>query len=153
MLSPLHVKRGAITLPAAAVNNAAVGTTVIDTLGSDYIMIDIQIGVTDSNLSNFQVYESDLANMSGGTAVPKTVFGTDLNDAGTTSILPLAASDDNKAYGIFIDLRARKRYLDVQLTSAAGSAGAFITGNYYLFRNEHTPATAVEAGWAQRMIA
>lgn len=141
-------------IPVAIVNNAAVSSLVIDTLGFDYLEFIVQLGATDIALSAFKVQESDTktnsTTLSSGADVTGTVFGTDANDAGSTSTLP-SATDDNKIYKFEIDLRGRKRYLQVQATVGSGSTGAYVSGIAELSRGQQVPTTAADKGVAQLM--
>ncbi len=56
------------------------------------------------------------------------VYGTSAGIAGTTSALP-TATDDNKCFKFEIDLRGRKRYLDLVATCGDGATGTFATAS------------------------
>jgi hypothetical protein len=141
-------------LPVAIVDNAAVSSLVIDTLGFGYLEIAVQLGATDIALTAFKVQEADAktnsTTLTSGADVTGTVFGTDANDTGSTSTLP-SATDDNKIYKFEIDLRGRKRYLQVQATVGNGSAGAFIAAIAALSRGAQVPTSAADKGVAQLM--
>jgi hypothetical protein len=83
--------------------------------------------------------------------VAGAIFGTSNNDTGSASTLP-AATDDNKLYAIEADLRGRKRYLDLVLTGGDGTTGTYLSALVILSRAQDAPRTAVEAGFAQRLI-
>lgn len=137
-----------VTPPVASVNNASALTTTIDTLGYDYCHIAVQFGVMDAALTVLKVQESDYANMSGAADITGAVYGTSTNLAGATSSLP-ASTNDNTVFGFDIDLKARKRYLDVVTTvGAAGTTGAFITTQAYLSRAGAALDTAADRGYA-----
>ena len=72
------------------------------------------------------VQESEASDMTGAVDVTGLVFGTSTNTAGSTSALP-SATDDNKFFVFKIDLRGRKRYLDLIATAGDGTAGTFLT--------------------------
>ncbi len=134
------------TPPVASVNNASALTTTIDTAGFDQATIHACIGVADAALTALKVQESDYANMSGAADVTGLVYGTSTDIAGATSALP-ASTNDNTVFTFDIDLKARKRYLDVVATvGAAGTTGAFITCLTILSRAEQTPTTATQRG-------
>jgi hypothetical protein len=90
--------------------------------------------------------------LSGAADIVGTRFGTDANDTGSTAAVP-SATDDNKFFGFFIDLRGRKRHIDLVLTGGDGVAGAFFCAWAELWRAKDAPRTALEAGYAQRMVA
>lgn len=141
-------------LPVAIVNNAAVSSLVIDTLGFAYLEIVVQLGATDIALTAFKVQEADAKSsataLTSGADVTGTVFGTDTADTGSASVLP-GATDDNKIYKFEIDLRGRKRYLQVQATVGNGSTGAFLAAIAELSRGAQVPTTAADKGVAQLM--
>lgn len=142
-----------VTPPVASVNNASALTATIDTLGFDYCSIYVNFGVMDAALTALKVQESDFANMSGAADVTGLVYGTSTNIAGSVSALP-ASTNDNTVFGFDIDLKARKRYLDVVATvGAAGTTGAFATCNAILSRAEQSPTTAAQRGCAEILRA
>ena len=149
-----HVNRKIVNaiIPAAIANNAAVTSQVIDTLGFAYLEFVVQLGATDIALSAFKVQEADAKSsataLTSGADVTGLVFGTSTNDAGSTSTLP-SATDDNKIFKFEIDLRGRKRYLQVQATVGNGTAGAFISAVAELSRGANVPTTAADKGIAQ----
>src|SRR5690348_6053311 len=112
----------AITPPAAIIDNAAATTAAVDTLGFDYAKIVVHFGAMDIAVAAMKVQESEDSGMSGAVDITGLVFGTSTNLAGSTSSLP-SASDDNHFFAFYIDLRGRKRYLDLGLTLGDGSAG------------------------------
>lgn len=139
-----------ITPPAAIVDNAAFATGTLDTLGFAYAEIFVYLGALDIAVAALKVTESDDSGMAGETDITGTVFGTDANDTGSASTLP-SATDDNKCYKFEIDLRGRKRYLDLKLTGGDGTAGTFACAFAFLSRGAQVPTTAAEKGIAQLM--
>jgi hypothetical protein len=133
-----------ITPPAAIVDNAAFTTLELDTKGWDYCQIFAFIGATDIALTVLQVTESDAAG-SGHAAITGTVVGTAANIDGATSALP-GAGDDNKFVVFDIDLRGRKRYLDLNVTIGDGSVGGFVAAWAMLSRGKEAPVTMAERG-------
>ncbi len=135
-----------VTPGVASVNNASAVTTTIDTLGFDYCTVLVEFGVMDAALTALKVQESDFANMSGGADVTGLVSGTSTNIAGSTSALPTSTAD-NTVYRFDIDLKGRKRYLDLSTTvGAAGTTGAFNSALALLSRAENMVDTATAMG-------
>lgn len=129
------------TPPVAAVNNASALTTTIDTAGFDYAAIIVGMGVSStSGISVLKVQESDFSNMSGAADVTGLVYGTSTDIAGSTSALPVH-TNDNTLWAFEIDLRARKRYLDLVVTVDNAGTGAFVTVLTGLGRAEQPPTT------------
>jgi hypothetical protein len=131
-----------ITPPAAKVDNAAFTTAAIDTCpdGNKYDQCDIflYIGDLDIAVAAAKVQESESSDMSNPADVTGAVGG-----AGFT--LP-GAGDDNKISRISLDLRKRKRYLDLVITGGDGSTGAYATFWAVLSRPHISPNSAAERG-------
>lgn len=145
-MSPQLPKFLNTTPPAAIYDKASATTTEIDTIGFDWCRIIVILGATDIAMSALKVGESDTSGGGGGyTDITGLVFGTSTNSEGSTSSLP-SASDDNDIFVFDIDLRGRKRYLDVTATFGDGSAGTYACILTELFRGEKEPATAAESG-------
>lgn len=147
-----QVKYVTITPPTAIVNNGSYTTTAVDTAGYDHLTVLVQLGASDIAMTALKVQESDDSGMSNAADITATVFGTATNDAGSTSALP-TANDDNDIFAIEIPLQGRKRYLDVVATAGNGSAGTYATIIGILGKASTGPATAVESGLNQRLIA
>ena len=143
-----------VIAPAAIVDNASFTSNVIDTLGFRYATIVVHIGALDIAVAALKVQESDTkasdTALTSGDDITGTIFGTDANDTGSTSTLP-AATADNKFFVFEIDLRGRKRYLDLVLTGGDGSAGTYASAIAILERGEAAPASATSKGVSQLM--
>jgi hypothetical protein len=133
-----------VTPPAAVYDNASATTTSIDTRGYDWCRIIVSLGAIDIAMTALAVGESDTDGSYNN--ITGLVFGTSTNSAGSTSALP-TASDDDDVFVFDIDLRGRKRYLDVTATCGNSStAGTYLSILCELYRGEKQPATATEAG-------
>ena len=152
MLDPQRRKLVAVTPPAAIYDDASLTCAIIDTLGYDLCEIVLHLGATDIAMTALKVQESDASNMANATDITATVMGTAANDAGSTSTLP-SATDDNKFFSFLIDLRGKKRYLQLVATCGNGSAGTYACAWAGLYRGEKMPQTAAEGGLSQRMVA
>lgn len=128
-----------ITPPAAIVNNASYTTAEIDTAGWEHLTIVVQLGATDIAMTALTVTESDTSG-SGHASVTGLVWGTSTNLDGSTSALP-SSTDDNKFQVAQIDLRGRKRYIDLTATIGNGATGAFFTAFAILERGEVAPSS------------
>lgn len=144
MIPAQNYKLVSITPPAAIVDNASYTTSEIDTNGFDYAQIVVYLGATDIAMTALAVTESDTTG-SGHANVTGLVYGTSTDIDGTTSALP-AATDDNKFFVFDIDLRGRKRYLDVTATAGNGTAGTYATIFAMLWRADETPHSASTRG-------
>ena len=142
-----NCKLVSVTPPAAIVDNASYTTSEIDTLGFDYAKIVVYLGATDIAMTALAVTESDTSG-AGHANVSGLVWGTAENIAGSTSTLP-SATDDNKFFVFDIDLKGRKRYLDVTATAGDGTSGTFAVIWAELSRAEDTPTTAAQRGAAE----
>ena len=123
--------------PKAISDNAAVATTEIDTAGFDHCTIAVYIGATDIALAVCKVQESDTSG-SGMADISGLDSDGDTNTAGSAATLP-TATDDNKMILFEIDMRGRKRYLDLALTTGDGTAGSFVTAIAVLYRGGLSP--------------
>jgi hypothetical protein len=144
MIPIQNTKFAHIAAAEALVDNAALATTVVDCLGYNYARIYFRLGTTDIALTALEVQESD-ASGSGFAAVTGLVYGTSTTIAGTTSALPTATSDAG-VYVFDIDLRKRKRYLDLSVTFGDGTAGGWAYAFAILDRADISPTTAADAG-------
>jgi len=142
-----NCKLVSMTPPAAIVDDASYTTAEVDTLGFDYAKIVVYLGATDIAMTALAVTESDTSG-SGHANVTGLVWGTSNNIAGSTSTLP-SATDDNKFFVFDIDLKGRKRYLDLTATAGDGTAGTFAVAWCELSRAEDTPTTAAKRGAAE----
>ncbi|VTS03557.1 Uncharacterized protein OS=Marichromatium purpuratum 984 GN=MARPU_09545 PE=4 SV=1 [Gemmata massiliana] len=151
-MKPTKYKTVLVTPPAAIVNNAAFATATIDTLGFSYLEIFVAFGAMDIGSTLLKVQESDDPGMSGAVDVVGTRVGTDPNDTGAASTLPSATSD-NTMFKFEIDLKGRKRYLDLFLTGGNGATGTFAVAWANLHEGDSAPTSAADKGVAQLMRA
>ena len=141
-----------VTSPAAIVDNASFTTNTIDTEGYDACAIYFTVGATDIAMTALKVQESDDSGMSGAADVTGLVYGTSTNpDTGSTSALP-TADDDDSVFGFFVDLKGRKRYLDVVATAGNGSTGTYGSCIAVLYKGDVVPTTATARGLAANLI-
>jgi hypothetical protein len=144
MIALQNTKFVSVTPPGAILDNAVATTAEIDTAGWDYCTIVVYLGATDIAMDELTVTESDTSG-SGHAAVTGLVFGTSANIDGSTSALP-SATDDNTFQVFEIDLRGRKRYLDVTADVGNGTLGTYITILAILSRGSETGVTIAERG-------
>lgn len=133
-------------VPPAAIkdNTAFVDIEDIDCAGWDYLTIVWQQGATDVITAALAVADSDDAT----TYVNFATVGTTATIAGTTSALP-AATPDNQLHIFEIDLRKRKRYIQVDATAGNGSTGTFASALGILSRGDSVTQTAAARGAVQ----
>jgi hypothetical protein len=126
---PIHSKPVMIAAPTALVDNSAVTTTEVDTLGFDYASFYLYVGTTDIALTDLIVQETDTAG-SGYSDIAATDFtsSSQYDVEGTALALPSATADTTWRV-IHVNLVGRKRYLDLDITVGDGTAG----GWYYAF--------------------
>lgn len=151
MIPLLNCKYVAITNPAAIVDNAAFTTTEIDTAGYDWLTVVVHIGATDIPFATLKAQESDTAG-SGHADITGLVFGTSTNTDGSTSAVP-SATDDNKLFAFHINLKGRKRYIDISATGGDGTVGAYMSAIGILGRAEQAPNTATARGFDEELLA
>ncbi|AMV30063.1 hypothetical protein VT84_37060 [Gemmata sp. SH-PL17] len=151
-MKPTKYKTVLVTPPGAIVDNAAFATATIDTLGFSYLEIFVAFGAMDIAATLLKVQESDDSGMSGAVDIVGTRVGTDPNDTGATSTLPSATSD-NTIFKFEIDLKGRKRYLDLNLTGGDGTTGTYAVVWANLHEGDVAPTSAADKGAAQLMRA
>lgn len=141
-----------ITPPAAIVDNASYTTAAVDTFGFNKARITVYLGATDIAMAALKLQESDDSGMSGATDIPGAVFGTSTNpDTGSASALP-SASNDNGFFTFFVDLKGRKRYIDLVATAGDGTAGTFAVAFADLYDANNVPSNASERGAVANLI-
>lgn len=129
-----------VTPPAAIVDNAAVTTGAIDTLGYDHLTIFLILGAIDIAPASSSIIHSDASNL----ASPATIA-----TGGTDYDLATAADSDNETHIFEIDMRGKKRYVDFAITGGDGSAGAYFTVLAVLSKPQAAPVTAAQRGAEQ----
>ena len=125
-------------------SNASWTTVEIDTLGYNYATIIVNIGATDIAMAALKVQESDtsgsgFADISGADCDG----GTDID--GSTAALP-SATDDNNVVVFQVNLRGRKRYLDLVATAGNGAAGTFASAVVVLSDSDVQPESVSDTG-------
>jgi hypothetical protein len=142
MIATMNQKVVQVIAPRAILDDASWTTVEIDTKGFRHCTIYFMLGATDIDISALKVQESDTAG-SGHADI------TGLVCSGTTGDARLpTATDDNLIFAFQIDLRGRKRYLDLVATIANGSTGGFAAAWAVLSRAEEMPNTVAERGLA-----
>ena len=132
------------TPPAAIIDDSAVTVAEIDTLGFDRLTIYVILGATDIGITVCKLTESDSAG-SGHADISGADFdgGTDID--GSADALP-AATDDNKIFVFDVDLKKRKRYIDMGLTVGDGTTGAYVCVMARLTRGVEAPVAVANMG-------
>ena len=138
--------------PQVIVNGTAWNSNVIDTRDFAYCEILVSLGALDAALTVLKVQEADAetngTTLTNGADVTGLIFGTSTGSEGSASTLP-SATADNLLYALNIDLKGRKRYLQIQATIASGSAGGYLSALARLSRDAVAPITATGFGCAQ----
>lgn len=125
-----------VTPPAAIVDDAAFTTAAIDTAGFSQLTIVLYLGALDIAFASMSVRHSDNSDMSSPTT---------LSTGGTDFTLPVDTRDNSIA--IFnVDLKGRKRYVDLEMTGGNGTAGTYATALAILSRAAAKPNTAAKRG-------
>ena len=141
------MKIATVIRPVAILDDASWTTIEIDTLGWEHALVVFDYAFSDIAMAAFAVTESDTAG-SGHANVTGLIFGTSNNTSGAASTLP-SATDDGLIFACEIDLKARKRYLDLTLTAGNGATGTFAVAWCVLSRGKALPITAAERGCSQ----
>lgn len=120
--------------PQAIKDDGSWTTAEVDTNGFDAATLIVHVGATDIAFAALAVTESDTTG-SNHANVTGLIWGTSANIDGSTSALP-AAGDDNTFQRADIDLRGRKRFLDLTATAGDGTAGTYASAVWLLWRSE-----------------
>lgn len=138
MIHAQEVKYLEVIAPQAIKDDASWTTSQIDTLGFDYCTVLVHIGATDIAMAALKIQESD-TDGSNFSDVTGLIYGTSTNTDGSTSTLP--AADADNTFAVFqIDLRGRKRYLDLVATAGDGTSGTYASAVAILERAKDGPA-------------
>lgn len=133
-----------VVAPAAIVDNASFTTNEIDTLDYDYATIVFNLGATDIAMTALKVQESDTSG-SGFADVGGLDMDGDTDLDGSAAELP-SATDDGSVVVFQVDLRGRKRYLDLVATAGDGSTGTYGSAVAILTKGAVYGATSDEMG-------
>ena len=128
-----------ITPPQILVNANSWTCAEIDTLGYDYCLIVVQLGVLAADMTALRLTESNNAGQDHVNIDAATLANAKaINIDGDVSALPVAADDDT--FQVFeLDLRARRRYL--QLVATAGAGNSYLSAFAILTRAKTKPVT------------
>ena len=132
-------KFAAMVVPAS-VNNTTATEIELDTLGFDYCTIYVYFGDMAAAMTALEIKEGDTSG-SYGSAIAS--YGTTADISGSTSALP-TNGDDNKCFMFDVDLKSRKRY--IELTATNGSGANLIAAFAILSRADEGPVTAADRG-------
>lgn len=139
--------------PAAALEGGSATIAPFDTAGFDYCTIYVQLGVVDCALTALKVQEDNTLTegaLTSAADITGLILGTSTDIDGTVSALPdeTESAFDGLVYAFDIDLRGRKRYLDLVITAEVSeeSAGVFVTAFAVLSRAEQAPVTSAQRG-------
>jgi hypothetical protein len=133
-----------VTPPAAVNDNTAFATTEVDALGARFVTFIIAFGAMDIAAAVLKLKESDTT---GSGFVD--ISGADFSVSPAT--LP-SATDDNHLFAIHVDMRGRKRFLDLSFTAGDGAVGTYATVIALLSRLEEAPNTAAKRGFTQELF-
>lgn len=145
MKHSLNQKFVPITPPGAIVDNAAFTTSAIDTLGFAQLTIVVLFGAMDIAATVLKLQQSDDSGMSGAVDITGANFAVDGTLPGATA--------DNTMYAFHLDLRGKKRYIDLNITGGDGSTGTYATAFAILSRGSECPNSAAERGFAGELFA
>lgn len=135
-----------VTSPVAIKDNASWTTNTIDTLGFTQLDIYIIVGATDVDMATLKLQQSDDSGMSGAADVTNGNFATGTDSAGNATEVP-QDDDDNTLWHISVDLKGKKRYMDLVATGGDGSTGAYMAAMAILSQPSTTPSTKAGRGF------
>lgn len=130
--------------PAAITDASSFTTNEIDTLDFDYATIVFNLGATDIAMTALKVQESDTSG-SGFADITGLDMDGDTAIDGVAAALP-SATDDSSLVVFQVDLRGKKRYLDLVATAGDGAAGTFGSAVAILTKGAVYGGTEAEMG-------
>jgi len=145
------IKKVGMIFPQAIKNNTewvgSKGSTPVsvDTAASGvkahYATITFMVGETDIAVATLKVWHSD----------DDSTYA-EMVDFGTNGTKP-SATDDNGLFGFDIDLRGKRRYLQIEAIAGNGTNGTYAAALCDLFLLNEAPSSDAERGYAQTVKA
>lgn len=114
-----------VVQPTAIVDNTSWTTAEVDTRGFNYATFIFQLGASDIAMAALSLTESDVT-ASGHATIAGADFASATDIDGNATALP-SATDDGKILVVQLDLRKRKRFIDVVATAGNGAAGTYLS--------------------------
>jgi hypothetical protein len=139
-----------ITPPAAAVTAGSFTTAVVDTKGFDYATVVCHFGAIGAGgVTALKLEHSDESSANFGD-ITGANFSGGKGPKGEDLALPVDA-DDNKLFMFQVDMRGKKRYLN--LIATAGAQAVFMSAHAVLSRADVAPvaSTALANGGTCRV--
>ena len=140
MISAQHCKYASITAPVAV--DGTMTTAFVDTAGYSYATVILHQGVSAAAITTLTLGDCDT---SGGSYDTFVTYGTTADIEGATTIKP-ATSEAGKIFAIQVDLRGRKRYLDLSVVNDGTDPGNVASAICILSRPEQKPVTVADHG-------
>jgi len=132
----------AIIISQASTTNGATATGYVDTLGYDYLTVDVITSTSNAASNNPSVLKLGEGDT---TASFSDVSGT-VGDTDWT--IPDSVTSGNWGVRFNVDLRGRKRYVNVSLSPTTTQV---VTALGTLHRGDESPSSATEAGVKARV--
>jgi hypothetical protein len=133
-------KRGSI--PASVATNAT-HTLVIDTLGSDQVTIDLNLGTATATTAASVLKLAEGATTSAFDDIPAYTGGTAVSSSVGFVIPARSATNVSDMVTFNVDMRGRKRYLELEVTPGAVTIMGAVAN---LGRLKESPTTAAGQG-------
>lgn len=135
--------KAVLVLATTSLTNGATGTGSVDTLGYDFLSLDVlqtTSNAVTNNLSVCKLAESDTTDSTNYSDVTKFV-----GDGTGGFTVPNADTSNSQLFKMNMNLRGRKRYIKL---SASPVTTQSITAIANLHRGEQAPVTAANVGVA-----
>lgn len=137
------VGKQVIAINAEATTNGATATGVIDTLGFDYVELDVALTTSDSTTNNPSVFKISQADANSATNYADITALVGDGSGGWT--IPAADTANAQGFKFGIDKRGLKRYLKLTVSPTTTQS---ITAIANLYRARQTPISATKANVA-----
>jgi len=141
MISAQHCKYASITAPVAV--DGTMTTAFVDTAGYSYATVILHQGVCAADITTLTLGDCDT---SGGSYDTFVTYGTTADIEGATTIKPQEDTEEGKMFVLQVDLRGRKRYLDLSVVNDGTDPGNVASAICILSRPEQKPVTVADHG-------
>jgi hypothetical protein len=149
-----NTKNVVILAPGTAATNATATVAVVDTKGWDYAKVKVQMAAATATNSSakfitLELQEGDTT--SSFSAITGATGTTNSTASSSQFVLPVNNNTSvGQAISFYVDLKARKRYLNLSITPPASHTTLAATCD--LSKGETLPDSATERGDAASVI-
>ena len=153
MIELQDIKLARMADPQNPSNAIRVGGVSVDTLGYDYAVCVVQLGVSVKKMQKCQIKQSDTS-LNAVTWNSGTDIIADFGNGSVAKLInaanPAVPNTNSTLHSVMIDLRGKKRYIGLSGFSAAAAAnGSWISAFCILGRSAKGAASQADLGVTQ----